>query len=127
MTGARKDMTESVTSRPSEASAELTIVARVEKLIAEMLPRKPVSTATVAARLGISAPTLYRRLKAEGASFAELIDEVRRKLALHYIGEEEMPPTEASWRLGFSEPSSFTRSFKRWTGASPSAYRQNRG
>jgi len=111
---------EAVLDRLDSASS---LAGRVEALIAETLPRTP-SAAAVAARLGLGEQTLYRRLKAEGVTFAALADGLRRKLALEFVRDRKLPAKEAAYRLGFSDPTAFSRAFKRWTGSSPSAFRR---
>ena len=81
-------------------------------------PYRPVARA-----LGCSRQTLYRRLKAEGITFAELLDRLRRRLALRFVREQGLSVKEAAYRLGFSDPAAFSRAFKRWTGMSPSEAR----
>jgi len=91
----------------------------VEALVEPMLEKGAVRIENVARALGCSRQTLYRRLKAEGVTFAILLDDLRRRLALRYVREQKMPVKEAAYRLGFSEPAAFSRAYKRWTGASP--------
>jgi AraC-like DNA-binding protein len=77
----------------------------------------------IAAALGVSRQTLFRRLKAEGVTFAAVLDDLRRRLALSYLAERRVSVNEAAYLTGFSEPAAFSRAFKRWTGASPSTVR----
>jgi AraC-like DNA-binding protein len=95
----------------------------VERRIEPMLASGPVRIDAVARLLGCSRQTLYRRLRAEGITFAALLDGLRRRLALRFVREQGLPVKEAAWRLGFSDPAAFSRAYKRWTGASPSAAR----
>jgi AraC-like DNA-binding protein len=76
------------------------------------------SLASTARALGMGARTLQRRLQAEGTSFGELIDALRRELAEAYL-EQELPIQEIAWQLGFAAPSAFHHAFKRWTGKTP--------
>jgi AraC-like DNA-binding protein len=62
-------------------------------------------------------------LKAEGVTFEQLLDRVRRRAAIRMIREERLPVKDVAFRLGFSDPAAFSRAFKRWTGASPGANR----
>jgi AraC-like DNA-binding protein len=96
----------------------------VEAELEAMLASGDVSIDRVAAKLGISRQTLYRRLKAEGVTFEELLEAMRRKLAIRYLERERLSVKAAAYRLGFSEPAAFSRAFKRWTGASPSRFRE---
>jgi AraC-like DNA-binding protein len=95
----------------------------VERRVEPMLASGPVRIDSVARALGCSRQTLYRRLKAEGITFAELLDGLRRRLALRFVREQGLSVKETAWRLGFADPAAFSRAFKRWTGTSPSAAR----
>jgi len=79
----------------------------------------------VAARLGMSARSLQRRLREEGASFELLGREVRGRLAEAYLGDRGLTIGEVAYLLGFSGPSAFSRAFRRWTGQSPQAFRSS--
>ncbi|GGP49729.1 AraC family transcriptional regulator [Saccharothrix coeruleofusca] len=79
----------------------------------------------VAARLGCSAPTLRRKLAAEGTSFREVREQLLRDQAVAALVRGSESVEELALRLGFSEASAFHRAFKRWTGSSPGAYRTN--
>jgi AraC-like DNA-binding protein len=63
-------------------------------------------------------------LHAEGISFKRLLDETRKDLAAQYIQDSNRRIGEITYLLGFSEPSNFTRAFRRWTGVSPNEFRQ---
>ena len=76
----------------------------------------------IAGNLAISRQTLFRRLKAEGTTFENVLDELRHKLALHYLADRKVSINETAYLLGFSEPAAFSRAFKRWTGSSPRAH-----
>lgn len=76
-----------------------------------------------AARLRMSPRSLQRHLGAEGQSFRGVLDDVRRELALRHLGERKLAISEIGFLLGFSEVSAFHRAFRRWTGATPAAYR----
>ena len=98
---------------------------QVERHLEALLGEGPVGIDKVARALGYSRQTLYRRLKAEGATFEEVLDGLRKRLALRLLREERLPVKEVAWRLGFSDPAAFSRAFKRWTGASPTAGRRD--
>ena len=95
----------------------------VERHLEPLLAAGPVRIEEVARDLGFSRQTLYRRLKAEGMTFEQLLDELRRSLALRLIRDQGLTVKDAAYRLGFSDPAAFSRAFKRWTGVSPSALR----
>jgi AraC-like DNA-binding protein len=76
----------------------------------------------VARRLAVSARTLQRRLTDDGTSFRELVDLVRRDVALRSVRGAAANLTDLAFLLGFSEVSAFSRAFRRWTGKSPTEY-----
>ena len=79
---------------------------------------------TTAERLNMSRRTLIRRLKEAGSSFGELLDAHRFERATALLANPQVTATEAGYRLGYAEPANFTRAFKRWSGVTPGAYRQ---
>lgn len=101
--------------------------ARVaEKVRAELISRLPAgepSRADVASALHFSEKTLQRRLRDEETSYQEILDETRSELAQQYLRENRVSVCEITFRLGFSDQSSFTRAFKRWTGCAPGEFR----
>lgn len=96
---------------------------RVEAAVLPALHRGDPDMTTIARSLGLSRPTLYRRLKSEGASFEGLVDDLRRRMAMEYLGGGKASVNETAYLVGFSEPSAFSRAFKRWTGVSPGAWK----
>ena len=64
-----------------------------------------------------------RRLSDEGLSFTEILQQLRRDLALRYLTDRKLHVSKIAWLLGFQEVSSFTHAFKRWTGKTPSKMR----
>ena len=84
------------------------------------------SHAAVATALNLSEKTLQRRLQDENTSYQQMLDEVRRDLAQHYLREGPMSVCEVTFRLGFSDQSSFTRAFRRWTGVTPPSGKASR-
>ena len=79
----------------------------------------------IADRLHMSPRTVQRRLEKEAASFGNILDSVRRAAALEYLRDRHVAISEAAYLLGFSEPSTFYRAFKRWTGSTPADYRRS--
>jgi AraC-like DNA-binding protein len=77
----------------------------------------------VARTLGMSGRSLQRQLRDEQTSFRELVDEVRRELAISHVKAGKTPITAIALLLDFSDASAFHRSFRRWTGQSPSEFR----
>ncbi len=105
-----------MTPRPSPFRTE------VEKRLEPLLASGEVGIERLARDLGYSRQTLYRRLKAEQITYEQLLDGLRRRLALRFM-REGLSVKDAAYRLGFSDPAAFSRAFKRWTGTSPSEAR----
>ena len=97
---------------------------RVEELLMPALQDGGATMSAIASRLGLSRQSLFRKLKAEGSTFEEVLDALRHKLALRYLNGDGLSVKETAFRLGFSEPASFSRAFKRWTGTPPLAVRR---
>lgn len=93
----------------------------VERRMESLLATGEVRIDRVAADMGLSRQTLYRRLREEGVTFEDLLDDLRHRLALRYLRADHLSVKAASYRLGFSDPAAFSRAFKRWTGNNPSA------
>lgn len=93
---------------------------QVEAAVLPVLHTGAATADAVARSLLISRQTLYRRLKAEGTSFEQVLDTLRHELALHYLSGRKVSVKETAYLLGFSDPAAFSRAFKRWTGAAPS-------
>lgn len=100
---------------------------RVQRVLWEELSEGQPTIKTVARALGTSTRTLQRRLSAEGVSFAELLDTFRRRMASELLQRHDLAVYEVAFLLGYSEPSTFFRAFRRWTGMSPLQYREAPG
>ncbi|WP_373875756.1 helix-turn-helix transcriptional regulator [Pseudomonas juntendi] len=68
--------------------------------------------------------TLRRRLIDEDTTFLKLCDEVRYALAREFLREYVLSVEQISARLGYIDPTSFIKAFKRWTGETPLSYRK---
>ena len=88
-----------------------------------MLQSGSVASDAVAKMLGLSERSLQRRLNEEGTTFLTLKDEVRKDLSLNYVRNMNIDIAEIAFLLGYSDQSTFSRSFKRMTGKSPSEVR----
>ena len=123
-----------------EASPRLheTLLGEAEDVLGELTPSVPQHVARVvadrfrggvptlgevSASLAMSQRTLQRNLESEGTTFLEVVDAVRRRLALAHLASGALTLHEISFLLGYSDPSAFSRAFKRWTGQTPGDYR----
>jgi len=96
---------------------------RVRDIVRRNLGQMPELN-EVAEALEIHPQTLRRRLSAEGGTFKEIKNQVRRDTALHFLGKQGLSIEEIAHRAGFSESSAFIRAFKGWTGLTPYTYRK---
>jgi len=102
------------------------VAPQLKAKLVDALPSGAPDVEHLAGALNMSLRSLQRKLQEEGTSFNTLLDETRRELATCYIDDRQLSISEISYLLGFSEPANFTRAFRRWTGAAPSAYRERR-
>jgi AraC-like DNA-binding protein len=79
---------------------------------------------TIARQMGFSRATLFRKLRAEGVTFDEVLEKLRLDRALQLLRDEKRSVQQTAHLLGFSDPAAFSRAFKRWTGVSPKAIRE---
>jgi AraC-like DNA-binding protein len=102
-----------------------TLRAAVENEVEKLLPDGKAQVQTIAKNLALSVRTLSRRLSDEGVTYADVVDQLRRSLALQYIKEPGMSLAQISWLLGYEGSTSFNHAFRRWTGRAPSAARND--
>ena len=102
-----------------ELESSKTLRGRVESLLLPVLHKGDIGMDSIAEKLAMSRQTLFRRLKDEGTSFEVVLDDLRHKLALDYLGAKKVSVNETAFLVGFSDPAAFSRAFKRWTGKSP--------
>jgi AraC-like DNA-binding protein len=80
----------------------------------------------VAERQNMSVRSLQRKLQERGASFSDLVDEVRREVATELLAREGIALVDVAQQLGFRDMTGFFRAFKRWTGTTPRAFQTRR-
>ena len=105
---------------------EAEILARLRVELRGRLARGAADKNAVARSLGVSTRTLARRLQEAGTSYQAALEETRRGLALDLLANPALAVYELAFLLGYSEPSTFHRAFRRWTGESPHAWRRAR-
>jgi len=99
------------------------VVSRCRAAVLEHLSSGEGTAEDTAKQLHMSPRTLQRKLADVNTTYLQLVDDTRKDLALRYIEDPRRSVTDITFSLGFSQPSAFTRAFKRWTGLSPSDYR----
>jgi AraC-like DNA-binding protein len=99
------------------------VSGRVQSIVGARLKGEVPSLATIASELAMSERSIQRSLTEESTSYREIVDEVRKGLALSHLSRPGTSAADVAFLLGFSEPSAFTRAFRRWTGSSPTQFR----
>ncbi len=110
----------------AERPPEIDFPIEVAQAIRRGLPEGRVEAAAIARRMRLSTRTLQRRLEQTGTTYSALLERARRELAVELVETTREPLAEIAERAGFSDAATFSRAFKRWTGASPGAFRKQR-
>jgi AraC-like DNA-binding protein len=97
---------------------------QVRSKLIEHLPGGHANEAEIASSINVSQRSLQRKLKEQGMSFTQLVENTRRELGLQYVRDPQHSFNEIAFLLGFTEPANFSRAFKRWYGKTPTQYRQ---
>ncbi|MES2148979.1 MAG: AraC family transcriptional regulator [Pseudomonadota bacterium] len=101
------------------------VADQVRSLVRRLLGTGETAQASIASALAMHPRTLQRHLKAEGSSFEEIIDSIRRERLLSLFSQAQAPSmAQVSAMLGYAEQAVLTRSCQRWFGLSPSALRK---
>ncbi|WP_375176465.1 AraC family transcriptional regulator [Marinobacter mobilis] len=101
------------------------LVEQIRKVCLSQRGKFP-SAEDLAQQVGMSTRTLHRQLATENRSYQAVVDEIRCTLAKQFLDQPDLPVEEVAAQVGFSEAANFRKAFKRWTGLTPSEYRQNK-
>ena len=107
----------------AEPPAEDPLADRLRTTIRLKLPEGYPTLEEVSNELRVPVSAICRHLHETGAGYSELVEGVRRDLALSYVRQRNLPFSDIALLLGYSELSAFSRAFRRWTGVSPREYR----
>ena len=116
-----KNYCEEILSQQTQEPSNL--VVQVERLIVYSLHCGDATLQKVASALGLGSRTLSRRLARNGHGFNDLVNDIRRNLALKYLRESELSLTEITYLLGYTDTSTLIHAVKRWTGKTPKQLR----
>lgn len=108
----------------AQLDSTTTFTESVTQLITDQILDQGARAELIAGIMNISTATLHRRLKKEGSRFKELVDLRCKKLAKRLLDHSNLPIATISRRLGYTDPSTFSRAFRRWSGATPRDHRQ---
>ena len=104
---------------------QASVTERLRRLLRRHLDGEMPSLEEVSKSLAMTPQTLRRRLQEEGQGYQAIKDDLRRDAAIEYLGRADLALIDIANMLGFSEPSTFHRAFKKWTGVAPGEYRQS--
>jgi AraC-like DNA-binding protein len=113
------------TPAPRVVTPASTFRSEVERALVAGIPEGR-SAADVAKALHVSVRTLQRKLAAAGTTFREVSEAVSAQIAVKHLANPRTSIDEVAFLLGFSDPSSFNRAFRRWTGEPPGRWRRAR-
>jgi AraC-like DNA-binding protein len=102
---------------------EISLTERVTRWLWAYTP--PLKRGEVASQLAMSERSLTRQLGKEGTSYATLLASVQGERARNYLRNPSLTVSEVGYRLGYTEPATFTRAFTKWTGSSPLKWRRH--
>ncbi len=98
--------------------------ALVRQSVVKMIKPEFPSIEQVASHLNTSVRSMQRKLKEERTNYSALLDGLKKEFALSYIKRTDLNMGDIAYLLHYNDLSAFNRSFKKWTGTSPSAYRK---
>lgn len=108
-------------------SYSVSLAARVRRILERGLAGDWPSVDDIARELLMSPQTLRRRLQEENTTPREIREEILRDAAIAALVRGDETVAALARRLGFSEPSAFSRAFRRWTGSAPGSYQHRPG
>lgn len=107
-----------------EKNSANTICDQVTELINRNLPKGKCSIDNIADLLSVHRRTLHRMLKEQGTSFTELLEGVRKDIAIERLNNSDLTIIQLADYLGYADNSAFTRAFKRWYGTTPQKWKK---
>jgi AraC-like DNA-binding protein len=108
------------------SSIEQSPIGPVASTVAKQMGHELPTLASTAKLLRVTERTLQRRLAGSGVTYSQVFDDVRRSLALRFLGDPIVNIAQVGFMLHFADESAFQRAFKRWTNQTPGQYRRSR-
>ena len=112
-------------SVPPQHRDDSSITERVRSLLRSHLAGRMPSLEEVAAEFTMTARTLRRRLKMDGATYTGIKTDLRRNAGIELLAKPELNLQVIAERVGLAEASAFYEAFKSWTGVTPGDYRRS--
>jgi AraC-like DNA-binding protein len=98
---------------------------KVELIVKDLLSSGECTLEAVAVLFNITPRTLQNKLRSEDTCFHDIVEQVRKTMALHYLKNSAMDLTNIALLIGYSDSSAFSRSFRRWYNIAPSQWRKS--
>ncbi len=118
-------ITEFCEKQLADLNAEVSVVGAVSALIYEQISAPPTLD-QAATKVGLSSRSLRRHLQSSGTTYQSILNDARKALATKLLTETDEPVSAIAYEVGFENPSHFGRAFKKWSGQSPSEFREAR-
>jgi AraC-like DNA-binding protein len=99
------------------------VILKVQEELLKTPGRFP-EMAVVSTNLGLSVRSLRRKLNENGVTYQELLDQVRRDMAVDYLSNSLLSVEQIAELVGYGEAASFRKAFRRWTGKAPGELRR---
>ena len=115
-------ITEFCEKQLSDLNAEVSIEGAVSSLVFSQISAPP-TLEHVASQIGLSSRSLRRHLQSSGTTYQSILNDARKALSIKLLRETKEPVSAIAYEVGFENPSHFGRAFKKWTGQSPSQFR----
>lgn len=110
-----------------EAGLGIDLLEKIRSVLPPLIVSQNCKIQQIADMLSMHPRTLNRRLKAHNTSFRQIVGETRYDIAKHMLADDGIAILKISNTLGYAEASEFTRAFKRWSGMTPSVWRERYG
>jgi len=118
-----KILEEYATKTIQEETAEKNIISTVRSLIIKSSHTIIPHINDIAFQLNISARNLQNKLKEQGTTYKQILEEVQKELTISYLQSDTTSNKEIAWLMGYNDLGNFYRAFKRWTGKTPNEFR----
>ncbi|WP_297770443.1 AraC family transcriptional regulator [uncultured Roseovarius sp.] len=122
--GAANNTVPSLSSRQvKDGQSACEFISLLRMMVQPYLNDERIDVAFAADIAGVSTRTLQRRLKLSGSSYSQIVQEARFDLARSHLDEPGMKVIDVAMMAGYDSPQHFTRAFRRFTGVTPTQYR----
>ena len=109
----------------TDATGDITMPLSMVHLIKSYIGEEIINVNMLAEICGLSLRTLQRGLMANGTSYSELLEQARIKMGMELLAKRDIKIIDIAYSVGYSDPSHFTRAFRRCTGVTPKSYRES--